>query len=97
MESAILLWEACCIPSLLNGAGTWVEMTSDTEKELNSLQRWFVRLILQVGPGTPLASLLWDFCMLDMGLRVWVEKVMLVLYVSRLEEDTLAQQMYEEQ
>ena len=35
MESAILLWEACCIPSLLHGAGTWVEMSDQTEQFLN--------------------------------------------------------------
>ena len=23
METGLLLWEACCVPSLLNGAGTW--------------------------------------------------------------------------
>ena len=74
-----------------------MEMSSDTEKKLNSLQRWFVRLILQVGPGAPVASLLWDFGLLDMGLRVWIEKVMLALHVRRLEEDTLARKMYEEQ
>jgi hypothetical protein len=32
METGLLLWEACCVPSLLNGAGTWVEMTKNKEK-----------------------------------------------------------------
>ena len=27
METALLLWESCCIPSLLHGAGTWVEIS----------------------------------------------------------------------
>ena len=97
IESAILLWEACCIPSLLHGAGTWVEMSDQTEQTLNSLQQWFIRLILQVGPGTPLASLLWDLGMLDMGLRIWLEKLMLVLHARRLGDETLARRVYEEQ
>ena len=97
MVSALFLWEACCIPSLLHGAGTWVEMSEKTEKTLNSLQQWFVRLILHVGPGAPIASLLWDNCMLDMGLRIWVEKLMLVLHVRKLGEETLANQVYMEQ
>ena len=97
METAILLWEACCIPSLLHGAGTWVEMSETTETKLNSLQQWFVRLILQVGPGAPRASLLWDFGLLDIGLRIWLEKLMLALHVSRLEEGTLARLVFEEQ
>ena len=31
METALLLWEACCIPSLLSGAGTWTEISKQTE------------------------------------------------------------------
>ena len=90
METAILLWEACCVPSLLHGAGTWMEMSNDTERRLNTLQQWFLRLILQVGPGAPLASLYWETACLDMGLRVWREKVMLVLHIRSLGCETLA-------
>ena len=97
MESALMLWDACCIPSLLHGSGTWTEITGQTVDKLNSLQRWFIRLVLQVGPGTPVASLLWDFGLLDMRLRVWMEKLMLVLHIRRLGEKTLARMIYEEQ
>ena len=34
---------------------------------------------------------------LDMGLRVWIEKAMLVLHVRKLEEGSLARRSYEEQ
>ena len=37
-----------------------------------------------MGPGAPKASLLWDFGLLDMGLRVWIEKVMLALHIRRM-------------
>ena len=67
METALLLWEACCLPSLLNGAGTWTELSKQTEKKLNQIQYWFLRLILQVGPGALLASLLWDSALLEVG------------------------------
>ena len=56
-----------------------------------------IRLVLQVGPGAPVSSLLWDFALLDMGLRVWREKLMLALHIKRLNEDTLARKVYEEQ
>ena len=97
LETALLLWETCCIPSLLHGAGTWTEMSRDTERRLNSLQQWFLRLVLQVGPGAPLPSLLWDFHCLDMGLQVDREKLMLALHCRRLGEDALAGQVYSEQ
>ena len=97
MEAALQLWEACCVPSLLHGAATWLDMSASTELKLNKLQNWFVRLVLQVGPGAPLAGLLWDTCLLDMGLRVWREKIMLMLHIRRLPENSLAHRMYQEQ
>ena len=97
MKTALQLWEFCCISSLLNGAGNWVEISAQSIKTLNSLQQWFERLILQVGPGMPLLSLQWDFTLLDMKLRIWIEKVMLVLYVRNLDDGSLAKKVYLEQ
>ena len=34
---------------------------------------------------------------MDMGLRIWIEKAMLILHVRRLEEGSLARRVYEEQ
>ena len=97
LDTALTLWQACCIPSLLAGCGAWVEMSCAVEKKLNKIQNWFLRLVLQVGPGAPLASLLWDTGLLDMGLLVWREKLMLTLHVRCLDEDSLARRVYEEQ
>ena len=83
MKTALMLWETCCVPSLLHGAGTWVDISKATEKKLNSIQLWFLRLVLRVGPGSPCAALLWDNQMLDMGIRVWVQKVLLVLHIKK--------------
>ena len=63
METALLLWESCCIPSILHGAGTWVEISKETEKQLNKLQCWYILLILQIGPGSPIAAI----CQLKFG------------------------------
>jgi hypothetical protein len=97
METALVLWEACCIPSLLNGAGNWTGISTATEKKLNQLQNYFLRLALQVGPGTSLAALSWDTMALDMGLRVYKEKILLVLFIRNLQDHTLAKQIYNEQ
>ena len=59
MDTALLLWEVCCIPSLLHGAGTWTDISAATEK-LDKIQSWYFRLVYQIGPGAPSASLLWD-------------------------------------
>ena len=39
MVTALVLWEACCLPSLLHGAGTWVEISPQTEKQLENMDR----------------------------------------------------------
>ena len=93
--TALVLWESCCIPSLLSGAGTWTEITSAQEKKLNKLQCWYFKLVFQVGPGAPSNSLLWDTSALDMSLRVKKEKVLLVLHIRNLDQNTLARKVYE--
>ena len=97
MDTALLLWETCCIPSLLHGAGTWTDITAAAEKKLNTIQRWYFRLIYQIGPGAPLSSLLWDSITLDMKFRVWIEKILLILAIRNLEEDSIAHLVYREQ
>ena len=37
MESALTMWEACCIPTLLSGAGTWTEIQPAVERRLDAL------------------------------------------------------------
>ena len=94
---ALLLWEACCVPSLLYGCGTWLEMAPSTVKKLNAIQNWFLGLFFQVGPGVPIAALCWETGVLDMELRVWMEMLILVLHIRGLGENTLARKIYEEE
>ena len=97
LETALLLWESCVVPSLLHGCGTWVGITAPMEKKLNDLQLWFARLALQVGKGTPRVALTWETGLLNMKLRIWIEKVMLVLHIRSLDANTIARKIYEEQ
>ena len=96
-ETALLLWELCCVPSLLHGAGTWTDISTATEKKLDKIQCWYLKLALQVGQGAASASLLWDTASLDMSLRVYREKILFVLYLRNLDEDTFASKVYKEQ
>ena len=52
METALLLWEACCIPSLLHGAGTWVDMSRETERRPPATLP-LKRMHQPAAPGTP--------------------------------------------
>ena len=97
IDSALLMWEACCVPSLLTGAGTWVNIGPAAERRLEALQHWFLRLVLRVGPGCPTPGLRWETGMLSMQKRIWVEKVMLVRHLRSMEEGSLASMVYKEQ
>ena len=92
-----MMWESCCIPSMLHGSGTWVEITQATKKRLNTLQCWFVCLILPIGPGSLLVALLLDYGLLNMKIRICIEKIMIVFYIRSLESNTLANRGYAEQ
>ena len=97
MTTALMLWEACCIPSMLHAAGTWVNISKATEDRLNALQFWFLRLALRIGQGSPVAALLWDTSLLDMSIRIYREKIMMVIHLRSFDETTLARRTYEEQ
>ena len=71
LQTAMVLWEYCCIPSLLSGAGS--------KRTLNKLQFNYLRKALEIGPGAPLASVLWECGVLERELRVWKEMVLLAL------------------
>ena len=64
---------------------------------LNNLQRWFVRLILQVPQSTPAPALTWETGLIDMRLRIWKEKLMLILHIRSLEGTAMANKIYNEQ
>jgi hypothetical protein len=72
-------------------------MTPAAVRWLEALQHWFVRLILRVGPGCPVASLRWETGLLSMELRVWIEKLMLVRHIRSLGVNTIASMVYNEQ
>ena len=108
LETAMISWEACIIPSLLHSCSTWTQISRATENRLNNLQRWFVRLILQVPQSTPAPALTWETGLIDMRLRIWKEKLMLILHISglnqtsflhirSLEGTALANKIYNEQ
>ena len=73
------------------------DINANTEKQLNSLQNLFVHLLPQVGRGSPVAALLWDTALLDTRLIIWREKLMMIVHIRSLGEETLARQIYKEQ
>ena len=44
-----------------------------------------------------MVSLAWDTAVLDMSFRVQIEKLLLILHIRSMQEDTLAKKIYMEQ
>ena len=94
---AIDLWELAILPSLINNAGTWTDMSKEAEEKLEERQLYYVRLILHVPVSTPKIPLRWETGLLSMKHRVEREKLMLVHHLKQMEEGSLARQVYDEQ
>ena len=94
---ALDIWELALLPSLLNNAGTWTEMSKDTESDLEELQLFFVRLILRVPQSTLKVTLRSETGLQSMKHRVEKQKVMLVHHLKNLDARTLARQVYDQQ
>ena len=85
------------MPTLLNNAGTWTEIDSETVERLEELQLFFVRLVIRVPISTPKTALRSETGLLSMEHRIAKEKIMLVHHIKTLNKETLARRIYDEQ
>ena len=97
MIGAIDVWEAAIIPSLLNNSGTWVDISEETIRKLDSLQNLFVVTMTKLPHSTPLPALRGITGLLGMRWRIWREKLRMVDDIRKLDQKTLAKQIFDEQ
>ena len=96
-RSALDLFELTILPTLLNNAETWVEMTEEAVNMLEELQLFFVRLVLRVPKSTPKPALKSETGLTSMKLRIWKKKVMMIHHLKNLSDSALAKQVWREQ
>jgi hypothetical protein len=91
------IWEMPIIPSLLNNAGTWTNISDKSIDRLNSLQNTFLQTLLGAGRACPILALCWDTATLVM--KIWIQKAKLAMvhHIKGLDKTSLAKQIYEEQ
>ena len=53
--TASLLWEVGCVPSLLHGVGTWVDISPEIDLRLNKIQQC-IAMVLEVSSSG------WTWC-----------------------------------
>ena len=97
LMSAWDLWNLAIIPSLLSNCGIWTEIDAISVQKLEEMQDAFVRRILQVPVSTPKVSLRSETGLLSMKLRIWGEKIKMVLAIKKMSKTFLARQVYDEQ
>ena len=91
------IWEIAIIPSLLNNADTWVEISSQSINRLNQLQNMFLQTLLGVGQSCPRPALCWDTATLSMKIRIYKAKLLLINHIKKIESKSLAKQVFENQ
>ena len=57
MKAGIDIWEAAVLPKLLFNSSCWLDISTTTMQELESLQLDFYRCLLAVGSGHPISVL----------------------------------------
>ena len=97
LRSAWDLWNLAIVPSLLSNCGVWTEMEEKSMDRLEEMQNSFIRRVLQVPVSTPKVSLRPETGLLSMKLRIWKEKIRMVLAIKEMDSRFLARQIYEEQ
>ena len=96
-QSAIDMYEACIISSLLTNAGTWVEMNEESVNRLDNIQDTFSRALLALPLSAPRASLRASLGLPGLKWRVWEQKILLAQAIRQQEEGGLAREVLEEQ
>ena len=97
VEVGLVLWEAAMLPTCLYNCSAWTEMGKVAENKLEDLQYQFLRLLLAVPRSCPKVALRQQTGMLSMRYRVWVEEIMFVHHLRRLDSQSLASRVYHEQ
>ena len=97
MVGALALWETCVLSSLLTNCGTWIDIKEETIKKLDSLQNLFVLVLLKLPHSTPRLAVRAITGLRGMRWRVWKEKLLLVAALRRLDDNTLAKEIFSDQ
>ena len=91
------LWEKAMVPSLLDGAGTWVGATENEYDKCDKLQEMFWRVMLEVPESCPRIALRAETRMIKMKYRVWQYKLLLLKRIKGQSLTYLSRQVLEEQ
>ena len=94
IQTGLEIWEMAVLPYLTNNSATWYGMSDNTLDELDSLQKLFYRVLLQVPTGCPIPMLYWDCGGLLMSNIIIMKKLILLHHIATLSPNSYAHQIY---
>ena len=94
---AWVLWQRAMIPSMLSGCFNWVGVSQKTIDQLDSIQNMYIRVQMRTGQGCSKVMLRADTSMLGMKQRLLTEKMLFIQRLRRMEDSSLAKEVYDEQ
>ena len=95
LSAGLDIWELAVLPKLLYNSDCWMDISTDTMKELEDIQLTFYRCLLAVGSGCPLPSLYWETGGTLIKNRVLQKKLLFLHHIATLPNDTLAREVYD--
>ena len=94
LEAAWDIWEKALAPALLSGAGSWIGEIKTTTDVCNMLQDFFWKTMLELPSSCPKVALQCETGMMDMLLRINLQKCLLLIKIKDMEVTSLAREIW---
>ena len=85
LAGALDIWQMAIAQSLLNNSEMWVEMSDEATKSLESLQKLFCQVILEVSGNGPSPCYNWETGLLDVKFQVMERKLNFLNSLKKLD------------
>ena len=95
VSAGLMIWEMAVIPTLLNNAECWYDVSKSTVDELELLQTRFLKHLLAVGSGCPAPILMSETGTVLMELRILQKKLLFLHHLETLPSSALAKEVLE--
>ena len=97
MKCAVSIWELAIIPALLNNSSVWTICDKTVQMELEKIQTYFFKRLLQVPNSCPRPSYAYEANILRMKYRMYCRLLNFMKHVHSHSEQNLSKQVLLEQ
>ena len=94
LMSGLNIWLFGLLPSLTTNAEMWTEIPGDSLQSLEDIQHLLLQKLFSVPRTTPHAALRWDTGATSLEMQIAKKKMLFLLHLIKLDEDSLAKEMF---